>query len=72
MLKELNAAFGAACSTVATTAAAIEDGSKILRLKGAAAKQIVAIESVKAIKEAKTNLSEEELKAALELLSLVD
>ena len=72
MLKELNTAFGAVCSTVATTSSALEEGSKILMLKGIAAKQVAAIEAVKSLSEAKENCSEEELNAAIELLSLVD
>ena len=72
MLKELNQAFGAVCSMTATTAAALEDGSKILRIKGVAAKQTAALESIKAIKEAKDGLSNEDLEAAAELLSIVD
>lgn len=72
MLKELNQTFAAICSVTATTAAALEEGSKILRIKGTSAKQIAAIEAVKSIAEAKENLSKEELEAANELLSLVD
>ena len=72
MLKELNQAFGAVCSMTATTAAALEDGAKILRLKGTAAKQVAALEAVASIAEAKKNLTQEELKAAIELLNLVD
>ena len=72
MLKELNTAFAALCSVTATTAQAVEDGSKILRIKGAAAKQVAAIESVKSISEAKKNLTDTELAAAIELLALVD
>ena len=72
MLKELNTAFSAVCSVTATTAAALEDGAKILRLKGTAAKQVAALEAVASIAEAKKNLTQEELKAAIELLNLVD
>ena len=72
MLKELNTAFGAVCQAVSTTSLAVNDGAAILRIKGVAAKQCCALESVKAIKEAKKDLSEEEVKAALELLALVD
>ena len=72
MLKELNEAFGALCSTTSTTAKALESGSKILLIKGEAAKQITALEAVKSIKDAKKDCSQEELKAALELLSSVE
>ena len=72
MLKELNSTFGAMCAAVATTSLAINDGAAILRLKGVAAKQTCALESVKAISKAKEGCSEEELKAAIELLSIVE
>ena len=72
MLKELNQTFAALCSVAASTAQAVEDGSKILRIKGAAAKQITAIEAVAAIEAAKQNCSQEQLTAAAELLALVD
>lgn len=72
MLKELNTAFGAVCSVTATTALALDEGSKILRIKGVAAKQTAAIESIKAISAAKKDCTEEELAAAIELLSLVE
>lgn len=72
MLKELNATFGAICQATATTALAVNDGAAILRLKGVAAKQTCALESVKAISKAKEGCSEEELKAAIELLSLIE
>lgn len=72
MLKELNSAFGALCSVTATTAAALEDGAKVLRIKGSAAKQIAALEAVAAISAAKEGFSSEELKAANELLNIVD
>lgn len=72
MLKELNTAFGALCSVTATTAQALEDGSKILRIKGAAAKQTAALEAVKSISAAKEECTEAEIKAAQELLALVD
>ena len=72
MLKELNATFGALCSMTATTAAALEDGSKILLIKGEAAKQLTALEAVKALKEASKDASNEEIKAAQELLALID
>ena len=72
MLKELNQTFGAVCSATASTAKAVENGSKILLIKGEAAKQVAAIEAVKAIKEASKDASNEEIKAAQELLALVD
>lgn len=72
MLKELNATFGAVCSTVATTSYALEEGSKILRLKGVAAKQVAAIEAVKSLEKAKEGCNEQQLKAACELLDMVD
>ena len=72
MLKELNETFGALCSMTVTTAKAVDDGAKILRIKGVAAKQTAALESVKAIKEAKDGLSNEDLEAAAELLSLIE
>lgn len=72
MLKELNIAFGSLCSVTATTAKAVEAGSKILLIKGEAAKQVTALEAVKSISAAKKDCSDKELEAALELLSLVD
>ena len=72
MLKELNQTIAAVCSMTATTAAALEDGSKILRIKGVAATQVAALEAVKAIKEASKDASNEEIKAAQELLALID
>lgn len=72
MLKELNQAFGALCNVTSTTALALEEGTKILRIKGITSKQIAALESVKALQEAKEGLSDKELTAAIELLSLVD
>ena len=72
MLKELNQTFAALCSVTATTAQAVEDGAKILRLKGAAAKQTAALEAVASIAEAKKNLTQQQLQAAIELLALVD
>ena len=72
MLKELNQTFGAVCSATASTAKAVENGSKILLIKGEAAKQVAAIESVKAIAAAKEGCTEEEIAAAIELLSIVD
>ena len=72
MLKELNQAFGAICSTTSTTAKALESGSKILLIKGEAAKQCSALEAIKAISEAKKDCTQEMLEAAAELLALVD
>lgn len=72
MLKELNSAFGALCSTTSTTAKALESGSKILLIKGEAAKQIAALEAVKNIAEAKKGCDDDEIKAANELLTLVE
>ena len=72
MLRELNEAFGSLCNVTSTTAKALEDGASILRIKGVAAKQTAALESIKAIKEAKNGLSNEDLEAAAELLSIVD
>ena len=72
MLKELNQTFAALCSVTATTALAAEDASKILRIKGAAAKQTAALEAVAAIEAAKQNCTQEQLTAAAELLALVD
>ena len=72
MLKELNQTFAALCSVTATTAQAVEDGSKILKIKGAAAKQLAAIEAVAAIEAAKKNLTQQQLTAAAELLTLID
>lgn len=72
MLKELNATLGAICAVTATTALALESGSKVLRIKGEAAKQTAALEAVKSIAEAKKDCSEQELAAAIELLNLVD
>ena len=72
MLKELNQTFAALCSVTATTAQAVEDGSKILRIKGAAAKQTAALEAVAAIEAAKKDLTQQQLQAAIELLALVE
>ena len=72
MLKELNSTFSAMCAAMATTAKAVEDGSKILRIKGASAKQTAALEAVKAIAAATKDCSEAEIKAATELLSLIE
>ena len=72
MLKELNQTFAALCSVTSTTASALEDGAKVLKIKGASAKQVAALEAVKAISEAKENCTEAELKAACELLDMVD
>lgn len=72
MLKELNSTLGAICAVTATTALALESGSKVLRIKGEAAKQTAALEAVKSIAEAKKDCTEEQLKAAAELLSSVE
>ena len=72
MLKELNQTFAALCSVTSTTASALEDGAKILKIKGTSAKQVAAIEAVKSIEEAKKDLTNEQLAAANELLALVD
>ena len=72
MLKELNATFGALCSTTSTTAKAVESGAKILLVKGEAAKMISCLEAIKAVEEAKKGCSSEQLKAAEELLALID
>ena len=72
MLKELNETFAALCSVTATTAQAVEDGSKILKIKGAADKQLAAIEAVAAIEAAKQNATQEQLNSALELLAEID
>ena len=72
MLKELNETLAAVCSVTATTAQAVEDGAKILRIKGAAAKQVAALEAAAAIAAAKQSCSEEQLLAAQALLNLID
>ena len=72
MLKELNQTIAAVCSVTATAASALEDGAKILKIKGAAAKQTAALEAVQAIAAAKEGCTEEEIAAAIELLSIVD
>ena len=72
MLKELNQTIAAVCSVTATTAQAVEDGAKILRIKGAAAKQTAALEAVQAIAAAKEGCTEEQLLAAQALLNLID
>ena len=72
MLKELNETVASVCEATSVTAKALTDGAKILRLKGAAAKQVAALESVQAITKAKENCTQEQLKAACELLELVD
>ena len=72
MLKELNQTFAAVCKATSTTAQAINDGAAILRIKGVAAKQVAALEAATAIKEAAKDASNEEIKAAQELLALVD
>lgn len=72
MLKELNNTVAALCAVTATTALAAEDASKILRIKGAAAKQLAALEAVAAIEAAKQNATQEQLNSALELLAEID
>ena len=72
MLKELNQTIAAVCSMTVTTAKAVDDGAKILRIKGISSKQTAALEAVKAIKEAAKDASNEEIKAAQELLALID
>ena len=69
MLKEINQTIAAVCTATATTAKAVEDGAAILRLKGAAAKQIAALEAVKAASEAKKGASKDELDQAAALLA---
>lgn len=72
MLKELNQTFAAICQATATTALAVNDGAAVLRIKGVAAKQVCALDAVKSIKDAKKDLSAEELNAAIELLSSIE
>ena len=72
MLKELNQTFGAVCSATATTAKAVENGSKILLIKGEAAKQLTALETAAAIQAATAAANQQQLKIAEELLSMVD
>ena len=72
MLKELNTAFSAVCSVTATTAAALEDGAKILRLKGVGAKQMAALETAAAIQAATAAANQQQLKIAEELLAMVE
>lgn len=72
MLREINETVASVCEATSVTAKALTDGAKILRLKGAAAKQVAALESVKAISKAKEGFTDKEIEAALELLALVD
>ena len=72
MLKELNETVASVCEATSVTAKALTDGAKILRLKGAAAKQVAALEAAAAIAAAKQSCSEEQLLAAQALLNLVD
>ena len=72
MLKELNETVASVCEATSVTAKALTDGAKILRLKGAAAKQVAALEAAAAIAAAKKDCDEQQLAAALELLNLVD
>lgn len=72
MLKEINAAIAATATTVAVAAGALEEGSKILKIKGIAAKNLAAIEAIKALEQSKKDCSNEQLKAATELLNLVE
>ena len=72
MLKELNATLGALCSMTVTTAKAVDDGAKVLRIKGVAAKQVAALEAAAAIAAAKKDCDEQQLQAACELLDLVE
>jgi putative intracellular protease/amidase len=69
MLKEINQTVAAVCTATATTAQALNDGAAILRIKGAAAKHISAIEAVKSISEAKSECSKDEIDQALNLLA---
>ena len=72
MLKELNETVASVCEATSVTAKALTDGAKILRLKGAAAKQLAALEAASAIEAAKQNATQEQLNYALELLDMVD
>lgn len=72
MLKEINAAIAATATTVAVAAGALEEGSKILKIKGIAAKNLAAIEAVKSIEQSKKDCSNAELEAAQQLLNLVE
>ena len=72
MLKELNGAVGSIFTATSSAFAALDDGAKILRLKGVAAKQVAALEAASAIEAAKQNCSSEQLEAAAELLDMVD
>lgn len=69
MLKELNQTVSAVCTATSTVAKALEDGAVVLRIKGNTAKNISALEAVKAIKEAKVDASKEEIDQAAALLA---
>ena len=72
MLREINETVASVCEATSVTAKALTDGAKILRIKGAAAKQTAALEAVAAIEAAKKDLTQQQLQAAIELLNLVD
>ena len=72
MLKELNGAVGSIFTATSSAFAAVEDGAKILHLKGVAAKQVAALEAASAIEAAKQNATQQQLQAAAELLAMVE
>lgn len=72
MLREINETVASVCEATSVTAKALTDGAKILRIKGAAAKQTAALEAVAAIEAAKKDLTQQQLQAAIELLTLID
>ena len=72
MLKELNGAIGSIFTATSSAFAALDDGAKILRLKGVAAKQMTALETAAAIQSATAAANQQQLKIAEELLSMVE
>lgn len=69
MLKEINQTVSSVCTATSTVAKALEDGAVVLRIKGNTAKNIAALESIKAVKEMKQDFTNEEIDAAAALLS---
>ena len=72
MLKELNGAVGSIFTATSSAFAALDDGAKILRIKGVAAKQMAALETAAAIQSATAAANQQQLKIAEELLALVE
>ena len=72
MLKELNGAVGSIFTATSSAFAALDDGAKILRLKGVGAKQMAALETAAAIQAATAAANQQQLKIAEELLAMVE